>query len=69
VATLLETYFDVAFALPDGFSGRNGLRARRVASEAAKWSWPEVKPVFAKYRARCEGTVTPAACRQAFPAG
>jgi thiol-disulfide isomerase/thioredoxin len=69
VAALLGTYFDLAFALPDGFSGRNGLRARRVASEAVKWGWPEVKGVFARYRTQCEGAAAPTTCRVAFPAG
>jgi hypothetical protein len=51
-------YYDLALALPDGFSGRNGARAQRVAAELKPWlDRSGVKQLVRAYAARCEATV------------
>jgi protein disulfide-isomerase len=54
VADLLSAYYDLAFRLPDGFSGRNAVRARSVARKESEWAWPEVKAVLAEAKERCQ---------------
>lgn len=56
IAAVLKDYYDSVFTLSDGFSGRNGSRAERVAKEMAKWSKnPKIKTVVGKYAKQCKG--------------
>jgi thiol-disulfide isomerase/thioredoxin len=69
VATLLSSYYDLAFTLPDGFAGRNAVRARTVARKATEWTWPEVQAVVSRNRERCQARHPDRAndCASAFP--
>ena len=70
VADLLARYYDLAFELPDGFSGRNAVRARTVVEKSSLWKWPPVLATIDRNRKRCAGIQAMPSndCRFAFPA-
>ena len=51
---VVHEYYKIAVALPDGFLGRNGLRARRVAKGlSSKLDQPGLKKILLSYRGKC----------------
>ena len=69
IAAILVDYYDTVFALSDGFLGRNGARAERVAKEMTKWAQkPRVKPVITKFARQCRDApaTSQAACKKHF---
>ena len=62
---ILQEYWETALALPDGFSGRNSMRAKNVAREVSALlkSRSGLKAVVEEYSARCKAL--PASSQQA----
>lgn len=72
LAAALEDYYGTVFALPDGFAGRNGSRAKTVAKEikrltTEKSSQP-LQKVISEWRVKCKDSQSPAACHAHFEA-
>jgi thiol-disulfide isomerase/thioredoxin len=71
VAELLDAYYEVAFALPDGFSGRNWRRAQTVADAVRPlMDRADVSAVLERRAGRCAELGAPASerCRTHFAA-
>jgi protein disulfide-isomerase len=68
MAVIVKDYYDAALAEPDGFAGRNGARAKRVAESLKAWmSVAKVKAEVAAAAKRCnQATKEDGACRKHF---
>ncbi len=51
---LVKEYYDMALSLPDGFKGRNSLRAKKVADNLKPWlERGTIKKLVSTYAGRC----------------
>jgi len=63
-----KDYYDTAFALNDGFRGRNKVRSTRVAAalKSALLHEPELRPIIAGYAAKCTAGGVDSGCAAHF---